>query len=55
MIVKNEEKYLERCLTALKPILDNVDSELIIADTGSADRTVEIAKKFSVCVQFINI
>lgn len=47
MIVKNEEKYLERCLTALKPILDEIDSELIIADTGSTDKTVEIAKKFT--------
>lgn len=47
MIVKNEEKYLEQCLTALKPILDKLDSELIIADTGSTDRTVEIAKKFT--------
>ena len=47
MIVKNEEKYLERCLTALKPILENISSELIIADTGSTDKTVEIAKKFT--------
>ena len=47
MIVKNEEKWLEKCLTAIKPILDNVDSELIITDTGSTDRTVEIAKKFT--------
>lgn len=47
MIVKNEERWIERCLTALKPILENVDSELIIADTGSTDRTVEIAKKFT--------
>lgn len=47
MIVKNEEKYLERCLTALQPILDGLDSELIIADTGSTDRTVEIARKFT--------
>lgn len=45
MIVKNEEKYLDQCLTALKPLLDAVDSELIIADTGSTDNTVEIAKK----------
>lgn len=47
MIVKNEEKYLEQCLSGLKPILENIDSELIIADTGSTDRTVEIAKKFT--------
>lgn len=47
MIVKNEEKYLEQCLTAIKPILEQVDSELIIADTGSTDRTVEIARKFT--------
>lgn len=52
MIVKNEEKYLERCLTALKPILENVDSELIIADTGSTDNTVEIAKRFTDKVYF---
>lgn len=47
MIVKNEEKYLKRCLTALKPILESLDSELIIADTGSTDSTVEIAKRFT--------
>lgn len=47
MIVKNEEKYLEKCLTALQPILDELDSELIIADTGSTDNTVEIARKFT--------
>lgn len=47
MIVKNEEKYLGQCLTALRPILENVDSELIIADTGSSDSTVEIAKGFT--------
>lgn len=47
MIVKNEEKYLGKCLTAIKPILDELDSELIIADTGSTDNTVEIAKRFT--------
>lgn len=47
MIVKNEEKYLRRCLEALQPLLKNVDSELIIVDTGSTDRTVEIAKEFT--------
>lgn len=47
MIVKNEEKNIERCLNGIKPILDNVDSELIITDTGSTDRTVEITKKYT--------
>lgn len=47
MIVKNEEKYLEQCLNGIKPILEQVDSELIIADTGSTDRTVEIARQFT--------
>lgn len=47
MIVKNEEKWLDKCLSGIKPILDNVDSELIITDTGSTDRTVEIARKYT--------
>ncbi len=41
MIVKNEERSLEKCLKAAKPVVD----EIIIADTGSGDRTVEIAKR----------
>jgi glycosyltransferase involved in cell wall biosynthesis len=47
MIVKNEEKYLRRVLEAMKPILEQLDSELIIADTGSTDETVNIAKEFT--------
>lgn len=47
MIVKNEEKYLRACLEAISPILKRLDSELIIADTGSEDSTVEIAKSFT--------
>ncbi len=47
MIVKNEEKYLERCLFALGRLRRDVDCELIIVDTGSTDSTVEIAKRFT--------
>ncbi|MCL1831756.1 MAG: glycosyltransferase family 2 protein [Oscillospiraceae bacterium] len=47
MIVKNEEKYLKDCLTALQPLLNAVPSELVIVDTGSTDRTVEIAESFT--------
>ncbi len=47
MIVKNEEEHLDNCLSALKKLLDNVSSELIIVDTGSTDRTKEIALKYT--------
>ena len=43
MIVRNEEKYLEQCLNSVKDIVD----EIIIVDTGSTDKTKEIAKKFN--------
>lgn len=40
MIVKNEERFLEECISSVKNKVD----EVIIVDTGSEDRTVEIAK-----------
>ncbi|MBP1711309.1 MAG: SAM-dependent methyltransferase and glycosyltransferase, partial [Deltaproteobacteria bacterium] len=42
MIVKNEEKHLVRCLRSVRDIVD----EIIIVDTGSTDKTIEIAKVF---------
>ncbi|MDR1704884.1 MAG: glycosyltransferase, partial [Clostridiales bacterium] len=47
MIVKNEEKTLRACLEGIKPILERVESELIIADTGSTDGTMAIAREFT--------
>lgn len=43
MIVKNEENVLERCIRPLIPLMD----EIIIVDTGSTDRTREIALQFT--------
>jgi glycosyltransferase involved in cell wall biosynthesis len=47
MIVKNEEKHLAECLDALQPLLKGVKSELLITDTGSDDKTVEIASRYT--------
>ena len=40
LIVKDEELDIERCLLSLKGIAD----EIVVYDTGSTDRTVEIAE-----------
>jgi glycosyltransferase involved in cell wall biosynthesis len=48
MIVKNEEEYLPKCLESIKDIVD----EMVIVDTGSTDKTVEIAKEYSAKVHF---
>jgi len=48
MIVKDEEEYLPRCLSSINDIVD----EIIIVDTGSSDKTVEIAKKFGAKVYY---
>jgi glycosyltransferase involved in cell wall biosynthesis len=52
MMVKNEEANLTRCLESLKPLMRDVESELIIVDTGSTDKTVEIAKAYTDKVYF---
>ena len=43
MIVKNEEKVLERCLDSVADLMD----EIIIVDTGSSDATPELARKYT--------
>ena len=43
MIVKNEEAVLARCLDSLQGIAD----EIVIVDTGSTDRTKEIAALYT--------
>lgn len=46
MIVKNEEEHLARCLASARPLVDH----LIVVDTGSTDRTVEIAQSFGATI-----
>lgn len=43
MIVKNEESVLDRCLASIADLMD----EIVIVDTGSDDRTKEIAGRYT--------
>jgi len=43
MIVRDEEDTLGRCLDSVKELCD----EIVVVDTGSADRTKEIASKYT--------
>ncbi|MCX7856665.1 MAG: glycosyltransferase [Deltaproteobacteria bacterium] len=48
MIVRDEEKNLPRALSSVQGLAD----EIIVVDTGSKDKTVEIAKSFGAQVYF---
>lgn len=43
MIVKNEEKVIERCLSSVASLVD----EIIVVDTGSTDQTKELVSKYT--------
>jgi tetratricopeptide (TPR) repeat protein len=48
MIVKNEERFLAECLDSIKDVVDEIN----IVDTGSTDRTVEIARSYGANIIF---
>lgn len=50
VIVKNEEEVLAGCLDSVKDIAD----EMVIVDTGSTDRTKEIAARYTDKIMILN-
>jgi len=48
MIVRNEEAFLDACLESAAPVAD----EIVVVDTGSTDRTPEIARRHGAKVVF---
>lgn len=46
MIVRDEELFLEQCLASVASVV----SEMIIVDTGSTDRSIDIARKYGATV-----
>ncbi|MFN2461317.1 MAG: glycosyltransferase, partial [Candidatus Velthaea sp.] len=47
MIVKDEERFLEACLASVHGLVD----EICIVDTGSTDRTLEIARSYGARIE----
>ena len=47
IIAKNEEKHMETFLSSIKKQMGNYPYEIVLVDTGSTDRTVAIAKKYT--------
>lgn len=46
MIIKDEEEWLKDCLESVQGIV----SEIIVVDTGSKDRSIDIARHYGACV-----
>jgi len=46
VIMKNEEKHMDQFLSAIVKGFQNYPYELVLVDTGSTDRTLEIAEKY---------
>ena len=42
MIVRDEEANISHCLESVRGLFD----EIVVVDTGSKDRTIEIARSF---------
>src|SRR5580704_9480262 len=46
IITFNEEANIGRSLASVQPLLADGKGEIIVVDSGSTDRTIEIAKSF---------
>jgi glycosyltransferase involved in cell wall biosynthesis len=50
LITQNEERNLPRTLESVMPLVHDGKGEIIVVDSGSTDRTVEIAQSYDVKV-----
>ena len=50
MIVKNEERFLGGCLDSIKDVAD----QIIVVDTGSTDKTSDIAKQYNAQIYYFD-
>lgn len=44
--VSNQIHTIDRCLSHIKPLLDALDAELLVIDTGSTDGTLDVCRQY---------
>lgn len=44
--VSNQIDTIERCLGGVKPLLDRLDAELVVINTGSTDGTLDVCRRY---------
>lgn len=55
LLVRNEEKSIQKLLKKIRTASGNYNTEIIVIDSGSTDKTLEIVKKFSTRADNIRI
>ena len=48
LLVSDRMETLGKCLNSLKPLLRELDTELIVVFTGKSDETLALAQKYTV-------